>query len=71
MKYFAAGSRLGLATILLATVTGCASLVPQKPFSDQAAEAGSIARAGSTITRYPVKMRRISSMPSLSAVSTN
>lgn len=62
MKNIATGSRLSLAFVLSAAITGCASLMVQ---SASAAESEAVARAGSTITRYPVKMREIRNMPSL------
>ena len=63
MKGFAAGSRLSLAFVLSAAFTAWLGLMVQ---AAPAAESAPTTRPGSTITRYPVKLREIRNMPSLS-----
>lgn len=63
MKGFAAGSRLSLAFVLSAAFTGCVGLMVQ--VAPAAESAATTVRPGSTITRYPVKLREIRNMPSL------
>jgi hypothetical protein len=68
MKGFAAESRLSLAFVLSAAFTGCMVLMTQA--APAAGSEPTNKRPGSTITRYPIKMRELRNIPSLSDQQT-